>query len=111
MYHHLKIAEQGLTPSGKDGEQIEIKHGGRPIPYKKIGFTIAYSGDVDKLINGIIFNIKKHGIFIPNKFRYIVRPSQFAFKDNFNDTVWSVNIQKSRRVRYFNFQTEIQCSR
>jgi len=108
MYHHLKIAESELQPSGKNG--VLAKHSG-PMPRKKIGFTVFYNGDIEKLISRIVFNVKRYGILIPNNFRYFVKDSDFIFNDKYNSTVWSVSIEKTKGIRYLNLQTEIQCLR
>lgn len=108
MYHHLRIAEGELSPSGKEGS-LMVKRKRKGVPLKKIGFTVSYHGDVEKLIGRIVYNVKKYGLLIPNKFNYIIRPSDLMFKDVHNDTIWSVSIQKTKMIRYLNFQTEIQC--
>lgn len=110
MYHHLKLAESELKPSGKEGTRVDVGHGGPGQIFKKVGFTIMHNGSIDRLVSRIVYNVKRYGIFIPEKCKFRVRGGEFEFIDAYNGITWSVTIEKAKRVRYFNFLAEVQCS-
>ena len=110
MYRHLKEAEKLLSPSHKEGTQIPFQRGGYPRPYRVVGFTVFYAGNVKKLISMIVYNVEKYGVLIPDRFNYIVRPSDFVFHDEHNSIIWSVELQRTKMVRYLNFKAEFQCT-
>ena len=104
MYHHLKIAEGELKDSGKQGTEVK-----RGMGFRKIGFTVDYHGDSDKLIRRIVYNVKKYGKFIPKRHDYVIKKADLLFYDRYNDITWSVEVVKNNMVRYLNFSA--QCSR